>query len=285
MKTECKVSSGQLCCCIHPANHYEPTIVAGILGDSERSRSRHVSVGICALHCAAVLCLVISPCGPVQRIHAGEGIDVPYSRSWPPATVPFSPTLVCLQLPSSESKWSRVGADKGAEEDRRSRHPFPRALPGISAVLLPRVCQWEPSRWMGSFVFRQWGWICLSESKWAGGPPPSRRRHEWEPNTTCPWWTWMSSVPAERRLTSFSGSKRLLGMSAACFRAFLHKWIYSGIKIIHRGKLLCLDDFIRNFQFHFRANSDIPVGKVRQEDTDKFKVIIIWDYNVTVTSI
>lgn len=47
-------------------------------------------------------------------------------RSRPPAKVPSTPpTLVRLQLPTSESKWSRVGADKGAEEDRRSRHPLP----------------------------------------------------------------------------------------------------------------------------------------------------------------
>lgn len=71
-------------------------MVAGILGDSELSRSLHVSVGIYVLHSAAVLCLVISPCGTVQRIHAGECIDVPSSHYWPPAKVPSTPPLWSL---------------------------------------------------------------------------------------------------------------------------------------------------------------------------------------------
>lgn len=80
-----------------------------------------------------------------------------------------SPTLVCLQLPSSESKWSRVGADKGAEEDRRSRHPLPRALAGISAVLLPRVCQWEPpDEWAHLFSDSGDEFVCQRASEEEG---------------------------------------------------------------------------------------------------------------------
>lgn len=95
------------------------------------------------LHSPPVLCLVISPCGTVQRIHPGVGTWVP--SSWPWAEVPsYSATHAFLGLPASESEWSGTGAGNGeghymgAEEDGRSRRPLPWALPGISTVLVPQ---------------------------------------------------------------------------------------------------------------------------------------------------
>lgn len=159
------------------------------------------------LHSPPVLCLVISPCGTVQRIHPGVGTWVP--SSWPWAEVPsYSPTHAFLGLPARESEWSGTGAGNdeghymGAEEDGRSRRPLPWALPGISTVLVPQFVN-------GSLQMN--GLICLQTvgmnlSAGAGGPQHSRTPHEWELNTTCPRWTsWMLPVPGEKRLTSFSG--------------------------------------------------------------------------------
>lgn len=180
--------------------------MAGLLWDSKQSRAQRVSVGICALHSPAVLCLVISLCGTVQRIHAGEGIGVPSSHSWPPAKVPSNPPLMSVSsyppVKASGAGWGPIRVRKRiAGPDTHSPEPFQALVLYFSPCL-----SMGTSRWMGPFVFRQWGWICLSESKWAGGPPPSRRRHECEPNTTCAWWTsWMLSVPGKRSLTSFSG--------------------------------------------------------------------------------
>lgn len=112
-----------------PSNHYEVTIVAGILGDSELSRSLHVSVGIYVLHSAAVLCLVIRPCGTVQRIHAGECIDVPSSHHWPPAKVPSTPPLLSvssyLPVKASGAGWGPIRVRKRiAGPDTHSPEPL-----------------------------------------------------------------------------------------------------------------------------------------------------------------
>lgn len=113
-----------------------------------------------------------------------------------------SPTHTFLQLPTSESKWSEVGAENGqghytrTEEDGRSRRPLPRALPGISTVLVPGLSM-GASRWMGSFVLRQWGWICLSEQ--VSRRASARQYKAWMRaehylsqvnilNAFCPWW-------------------------------------------------------------------------------------------------
>ena len=100
------------------------------------------------LHCPPILCLVISPCGRVQRIHPGVGTWVPSSHSWPRARVPSAPSLrpFSSYLPEkAEKEWvERAGAGNGeghymgAEEDGRSRRPLPWALRGISTVLAPR---------------------------------------------------------------------------------------------------------------------------------------------------
>lgn len=198
--------SGQLWRCIHWATIIRPQY--GLESFGIQYRAEHGMSLWASVHSTAPLFSdwPSAPCGTVQRIHAGAGIDVPSSHSWTPAKVPSTPPLMSVSsyplVKASGAGWGPIRVRKRiAGPDTHSPEPFQALVLYFSPCL-----SMGTSRWMGPFVCRQWGWICLSESKWAGGPPPSRRRHECEPNTTCPWWTsWMLSVPGERRLTCFSG--------------------------------------------------------------------------------
>lgn len=128
--------------------HKQPSLVCN---------SKLKSLGVCAghgrslwastvLHRLPILCLVISPCGSVQRIHPWVGTWAPSCHSWPWAKMPSTPPLMPFSsfLPvKAKSEWSGAGAGNGeghymgAEEDGRSRHPLPWALLGISTVLAP----------------------------------------------------------------------------------------------------------------------------------------------------
>lgn len=73
--------------------------------------------------------LLISPCGTVQRIHAGEGIAVPSSPSWPPAKVPSTPPLMSVSsyppVKASGAGWGPIRVRKRiAGPDTHSPEPF-----------------------------------------------------------------------------------------------------------------------------------------------------------------
>lgn len=170
MKTEYKVSSGQLCCCIHLATIMRWQWWLEYLGI--QSWADHC-MSLWASMCSTVLLFSVWSSVPVGLSRGSMQVNASMSHPRTTGPLPRCPQLphsgVCLQLPSSESKWSRVGADKGAEEDRRSRHPLPRALAGISAVLLPRVCQWEPpDEWAHLFSDSGDEFVCQRASEQEG---------------------------------------------------------------------------------------------------------------------
>lgn len=171
-----------------------------------------------------------------------------------------SPTHVCLQLPTSESKWSRVGADKGAEEDRRSRHPLPWALPGISAVLLPLFVNGN-LQMNGPICFQTVG-MNLSVREQVSRRASTEQETAWMwaehdlslvnfLNAPCPRWE-------ETDLLFWMILKRLLCMSTPfCFRGLFYKRIYGVNAFVEMISW-------KNFWFHFSANCNIHVGTVRQ---------------------
>lgn len=141
-----------------------------------------------------------------------------------------SPTHVCLQLPTSESKWSRVGADKGAEEDHRSRHPLPWALPGISAVLLPLFVNGN-LQMNGPICFQTVG-MNLSVREQVSRRASTEQETAWMwaehylslvnfLNALCPRWE-------ETVLLFWMISRRVLCMSTpCCFTGLFYKRIYN----------------------------------------------------------
>lgn len=97
----------------------------------------------------------------------GRGTRVPSSRSGPGPRCPGLPHS-CLSPVTCQ--WKRVEWGGGWEWRgiwARKRMAGPDALspePSQALVLyLPPRLSMGASRWMGSFVLRQWGWICLSE--------------------------------------------------------------------------------------------------------------------------
>lgn len=102
-------------------------------------------------------------------IHPGVGTWVPSSHSWPWARLPSAPPLMPFfsYLPV---KASGAGRGLGMARDIiwvRKRMAGPDAHspePSQALVLyLPPGLSMGATRWMGSFVLRQWGWICLWE--------------------------------------------------------------------------------------------------------------------------
>lgn len=157
----------------------------------------------------------------VQKTHPRIGNWVPSSQAWLWAKVlsisqlMFFSSYLPVKASGARGGWYEWGRG-------RSNHPLPWAFWDIIAVILSPSLSKGASKWMGSFVFRQWGWICLSDQ--VSRRASAQQKTPWM-NTTCPRWNfWMLSVPGEHRLTSFSGwvEGGLLCMSTPCsFRSLL----------------------------------------------------------------